>query len=227
MKLLKIIQDIGYKVLAKQLRLPSGWLANLTGSSMNKANALLYQLTLDNLAIADGDSILEIGFGNGKHFAELSAKVNNLKITGIDHAPKMVADAMRRNKHLHKSGAMNLSVGSSDALPYGNDSFDKTFCINVIYFWENPSLHLKEIYRVLKPGGIFCAGFRPKDNLAKFPFSKFGFNLYSEAEWRHLLTENGFTVMASQDGKHLEEIMNQRNTPFESLCVVCMKPMEE
>lgn len=223
MKLLSSIQDIWSKLMANQLRLPSGLLAKLTGSRMNKSNELLYHLTLENLSIKDGDTILEIGFGNGKFFSELNAKAKNLKITGIDHSPEMVSEALRINPDLHKTGALKTAVGSSDNMPFDDNSFNKIFCINVIYFWENPALHLKEIHRVLKPGGHFCTGFRPKENLSKFSFTKFGFTLYSEKEWKDLIEANGFQFVNAQNGKDLEQRMNQVNTPFESLCIVCVK----
>lgn len=223
MDLLSNIKDIWYKLMAKQLRLPSGLLAHLTGNRMNKSNELLYHLTLDHLNIKEEDSILEIGFGNGKFFSELNAKAKNLQITGIDHSPEMVTEAIRINKNLHESGTLKVMVGSSDSMPFDNHCFDKIFCINVIYFWENPALHLKEIHRVLKPGGYFCIGFRPKENLSKFPFTKFGFTLYTADEWKNVMEENGFQFIKSKRGKESERKPNQKNIPFESLCIVCCK----
>lgn len=223
MKLLSDIRDGWFKLMANQLRLPSGLLAKLTGNRMNKSNELLYHLTLENLNLKDGDNVLEIGFGNGKFFSELNAKANELKITGIDHSPEMVAEALRLNRSLYESGQLKTMVGSSDSMPFDNDSFDKIFCINVIYFWENPASHLQEIHRVLKPGGYFCIGIRPKENLMKFPFAKYGFTLYSAEECKNLVEENGFQFVKSQDGKGFEQNTNQLNTPFESLCVIFVK----
>jgi ubiquinone/menaquinone biosynthesis C-methylase UbiE len=212
-----------FKLMARQLRLPSGLLAKLTGNRMNKSNALLYQLTLNNLNLKNGDKVLEVGFGNGKHFSDFNTKAENLQITGIDHSPEMVHEAIINNKAFFASGRLNVLVGSSDRMPFDNNSFDTIFCVNVIYFWENPSAHLQEVYRVLKPGGIFCAGFRPKENLSKFPFANYGFIHYTESDWKLLIEENGFQFIRSQNGKELEIEMNQENTPFDSLCMVCIK----
>lgn len=210
-------------LIAKQLRLPSGLLASVTGNSMNKANKLLYRLIFDNLHINDGDRVLEIGFGNGKYFADLNNKASRLQLFGLDHSAKMVAAAIKKNRALHRAGKLNVFVGSSDKMPFENESLDVIYCINVIYFWENPEVDLKEIYRVLKPGGFFYTGFRPKDNLSKFSFTKFGFTLYTEEEWMKLNLENGFQVLVSLNGKSLEREMNMQNTPFESLCMISKK----
>lgn len=223
MTLLSNIKEGWFKLMASQLQKPSGLLAKLTGNRMNKSNELLYHLTLENLNLKDGDNILEIGFGNGKFFSELDAKANGLNITGIDHSPEMVAEAIRLNRDLYEYGRLKTMAGSSDSMPFDDDSFDKIFCINVIYFWENPELHLKEIHRVLKPGGYFCIGIRPKENLLKFPFSSYGFTLYSEEDCKELVEKSGFQFVKSQNGTDFEQKMNQLRTPFESLCVVCVK----
>lgn len=178
--------------MAGQLKQPSGILAKLTGNKMNESNESLYLLTINNLNLSDGDCILEIGFGNGKFFPTLISRAKNLQITGIDMSHEMVTEAVKNNADLFESGKMNVKVGSSENLPFDDNSFDKIFCINVIYFWEFPEVHLKEIYRVLKPSGSFCTGFRPAETMMQLPFTKYGFNLYSEEDWCNLLLSNNF-----------------------------------
>jgi ubiquinone/menaquinone biosynthesis C-methylase UbiE len=118
---------------------------------------------------------------------------------------------------------MKVTAGSSDNLPFEKSSFDKIYCINVIYFWKSPQLHLREIYRVLKPGGIFCTGFRPKENLSKFSFSNFDFTFYTEGEWKNSIEENGFQFIKSVSRIDSESGTNSKNVPFESLSVVSAK----
>lgn len=221
-----LIQKIihGYNnLIAKQLRLPSGLLAKYVGNTMNKSNEILYQLILRNIYVKEGDSILEIGFGNGKFFPMLNAKANKLKIVGIDHSPEMVAEGIRNNLPLSQTGEIKLSIGSSQNISYPDNSFDHIICINVIYFWENPELDLKEILRVLKPGGYFYTGFRPKENLSKFQFSKFGFSLYTEEEWQGFLEKNGFRLLGLHNSKDFEDIIQQKENIFESVCIISTK----
>lgn len=80
----------------------------------------------------------------------------------------MVAMAIKNNQSLTRAGKLNLQLGSSDNLPFGNDSFDKVFCINVIYFWDQPEKHLSEVHRVLKPSGQFFAAIRSKETFSHF-----------------------------------------------------------
>lgn len=212
-----------FKLMAKQLRKPNGLLANLTGNKMNKANEQLYQLTLNNLNVTDGNSILEIGFGNGKFFPKLYSKAKNLQITGIDISHEMVTEAVKNNAALFESGHMKVKVGNSDSLPFEDNSFDKIFCINVIYFWEMPEVHLKEIYRVLKPGGVFYTGFRPAETMLQLPFTKYGFYLYTENDWKKILLANHFNQITSTTlaEPHLKQPGQQKQ--LDGICIAAKK----
>jgi ubiquinone/menaquinone biosynthesis C-methylase UbiE len=180
------------KIIAKQLRRPSGILAGKVGKKMNKSNGFLYDFTITGMNLKDNESILEIGFGNGIFFDEIFSKANNLKISGLDFSPEMVKEATANNSSTMKSGKLSLRMGSSDNIPFPDNSFDKVFCINVIYFWERPSEHLKEIYRVLKPRGTFYTSIRTKESLMQMPFAKYGFHIYTEDNWVKTLQTNHF-----------------------------------
>jgi ubiquinone/menaquinone biosynthesis C-methylase UbiE len=135
----------------------------------------------------------------------------------------MVTQAVKNNTALFESGSIRVKAGSSDSLPFENNSFDKIFCINVIYFWETPDLHLKEIYRVLKPGGKFYTGFRPADIMLQLPFTKYGFTLYSESEWGKKLSDNQFDSISSVKLKG--EIVKQFGLTMEldGICMIARK----
>lgn len=209
--------------MAKQLRHPSGLLATLTGNKMNQSNELLYQLTLDTLHLEDGEQVLEIGFGNGKYFPELYSRAKNLQITGIDLSHEMVTQAVKNNVKLFENGNMNVKVGSSENLPFEANSFDKIFCINVIYFWEMPDLHLKEIYRVLKPGGKFYTGFRPAETMLQLPFTKYGFILYSEDDWNRMLFNNNFVTVSSSKRKDPAVKQLGLKLELDGICITAKK----
>lgn len=195
----------GPEQVAAQLRKPEGELGTAVGYSMNKTNAPLYDLVLETMQITNGDSILEIGFGNGKLFDKLFSVANDLQVAGLDYSADMVSEATGNNAGPIQDGRLALKQGNSDAIPFADTSFDKVFCCNVIYFWDEPAAHLKEIYRVLKPGGIFYAGFRSRSSMQAFPFTQFGFTLYEAAEWEALIRANGFIHRGTTEGtEHLE-----------------------
>lgn len=73
----------------------------------------------------------------------------------------------KNNEEAIVSDILDLRFGDCEVLPFNNDSFDKVFCINVVYFWEKPFDNLMEIHRVLKPGGKFYTGIRDKESMKK------------------------------------------------------------
>ncbi len=182
------------KKLAAQLRRPSGFLAKKVGDSMNISNSALYDFALDTLQLADGDAILEIGFGNGKTFPRLFSRSPGIRVTGLDFSPDMVKQARRNNAALLQSGRLKLVEGVSNRMPFPDHQFDKIFCINVLYFWDNPQEHLREVRRVLKPGGTFYPFIRSKESMQTMPFTQFGFLVKEEKEWLEEIRKAGFEV---------------------------------
>lgn len=211
------------KLIAAQLRKPSGLLGKKVGQKMNETNGFLYEFAIPHLKIANQDTILEIGFGNGKFFNKILNAAENLSVYGIDYAELMVKEAIANNIDAVKRGTLNLRTGNSNSLPYEDSLFDAVFCINVIYFWINPSVDLKEIYRILKPGGRFLTIIRTKQSMLEMPFSKYGFTLYDEVEWTTLLKKNAFTAIESFAIKEPLVKAEGMEYSLESLCIVAQK----
>lgn len=191
---------------------------------MNLVNEPLYDLTVDVMSPFSKEAILEIGFGTGKFFNKiLTKKEEGLKVSGIDYSDEMVEIARQHNHDAISSGQLTIKFGRSDAIPFPDQSFDKVFCNMVIYFWDIPENHLKEIHRVLKPGGTFYTGIRTKKSMLFFPFVEFGFNLYETEEWKKILEQNGFLFvdMHTQSDPEIELQGNPLN--LESCCLVARK----
>jgi len=212
------------KTIASQLRKPSGVLATKIGNKMNQTNGFLYDFTINTMEITTNESILEIGFGNGKFFEKIYSAGNNLRLSGLDFSPEMVKEATHNNQAAIAAGNLTLKLGSSDKIPFPDNSFDKVFCINVVYFWEKPADHVKEIYRVLKPGGKFYTSIRKKESLEQMPFSKYGFNIYTSAEWINILEVNQFHFLYTQKTENEPDTeLDGKFYKMESLCIVADK----
>lgn len=192
---------------------------------MNEINEVVYDFTLENMNIRENEAILEIGFGNGKFFNKLFAKTRNVKIWGIDFSKDMVGMATKHNQSSIKAGKLNLQLGSSDNLPFANGSFDKVFCINVIYFWDQPEKHVSEIHRVLKPDGEFFAAIRSKETFSHLPAADYGFTLYNEEEWKIVLEQNNFTLAGVRRKKEdmSKAKIDDNLAPHEILCLMAKK----
>lgn len=213
----------GPEFIAQQLRRPSGDFASEVGEKMNQVNEPLYDLVLDVMQPEDNDTILEIGFGTGKFFGKLFACANGLQVSAIDFSEAMVETAKKHNSDAISSGKLKVKQGNSDTLPFTDQKFDKVFCNMVIYFWDQPEEHLKEIRRVLKPGGTFYTGIRSRESMRVFPFVEYGFNLYSIKEWQDILNQNEFIVEEVHERLDPKINFEDNKIRLESCCIIAKK----
>ena len=92
---------------------------------------------------------------------------------------------------------MKVLEGSVESLPFADDSFDKITTVESFYFWPAPQENLKEVRRVLKPGGIFLlvADTYNKDGLdPKTLENIYRFHLFTPTreEFQELFEKAGF-----------------------------------
>lgn len=104
----------------------------------------------------------------------------------------MCEEAKALNANLIASKKLSLHCEETSALPFSDNSFGLSVALNVIYFLDPPGVHLKEIHRVLKPGGLFLIGYRPRYTVENLAFTNQNFILYEPDELKALLDENGF-----------------------------------
>ena len=101
----------------------------------------------------DGKRALEIGCGQGFGMEIILGQFGAAEVSGIDLDPHMVAIAQ---KHISPHGdRAEVSMGDATAIQAPDQSFDAVFDFGVIHQvpdWENA---IREVRRVLKPGGIF------------------------------------------------------------------------
>lgn len=99
-------------------------------------------------AQAQGEHILEVGVGTGKNFAFYP---ENARMTAIDFSPNMLKQAERKRER--KQLVVDLALMDVQSLCYADNSFDTVVASFVFCSVPKPRKGLKEIYRVLKPGG--------------------------------------------------------------------------
>jgi ubiquinone/menaquinone biosynthesis C-methylase UbiE len=181
------------KFIAKQLRQPSGLFSHFGIRFMNRTNLNLNKLTVQLLDVQPSDRILEIGFGGGGAIQCMIDSIQDGLIAGLDISDAALARCHKTFKKSVSQNKLELKKGYSTNIPYQNDFFNKVFAVNCIYFWSDPAVDLKEIYRVLKTGGTMILAIRPKEELSRHAFTKHGFSLYSDKQMQELLEQAGFT----------------------------------
>ena len=181
------------KYIARQLSNPTGIGGKLIFSIMNRQNQPLYEETIRLLALSDGDSVLDIGCGNG-NVLNLLARQYDCRLTGIDISMSIIEDASRRYRKFVKDGRMAFSCQSADAMSFADASFDKAYTINTVYFWANLDTAMSEIWRVLKPGGLFINILFSNETLSGFSHTRFGYKRYTIEELTRAGSDAGFVI---------------------------------
>ena len=182
------------RFVAGQFRTPTGFFGRLVGTIMARGNVLKQGWTVSLLNLQAEEHILEIGFGPGVAIQYAAQQAVTGQVAGIDSSDTMVQVARKRNAAAIKSGRVDLRQGEVSSLPYPDASFEKAFTIHCLYFWVKPIESLKEVRRVLKPGGLLAVTILPKE---KWPQGRRTpppdvFTLYSGSEVVQLLSSAGF-----------------------------------
>jgi ubiquinone/menaquinone biosynthesis C-methylase UbiE len=119
---------------------------------------------VDQLDLAPGDRVLEIGCGRGVAVALACARLTTGVITAVDRSSTAIEAARRRNRDDVTAGRVVLHTVALEAAGFPDDSFDKIFAINVNLFWvRHPDRELAALRRWLAPGGALHLCWEPPD----------------------------------------------------------------
>ena len=208
---------------AAQLRQPIGEDGIKTADWMNKGNLYFNMDALKALNAKEDDTILEIGMGNGFFVKDILNIHPSITYTGCDFSKLMITESEKMNKDWIEKNQAKFIESNASNLPFEKNTFNKILTINTIYFWENPSLVLTEINRVLMPNGEFIIGIRPKHQMEKYPFTQFGFQLYSKENLSDLLTQNGFKISNIIENNEPDFENNGLVFKMENIIMICVK----
>ena len=100
------------------------------------------------LDIEEGDRVLDVGCGTG--FATEGLLQHTQNVHGLDQSVHQLEKAWAK---LGKHDPVSFYRGDAERLPFEDDSFDVVWSSGSIEYWPNPVVALREIRRVVKPGG--------------------------------------------------------------------------
>jgi ubiquinone/menaquinone biosynthesis C-methylase UbiE len=146
-----------------QFARPQGWRGWIVGQLIAIKNRERSLWVLSLLDLRPTDHVLEIGFGSGVDICRVAERVPHGFVAGIDHSAAMLRQATSRNREMIRAARVELRQGSASELPYAANSFDAVYAINVAQFWDVPVNTVREIRRVLKPGGLAVLAVQPRN----------------------------------------------------------------
>ena len=112
-----------------------------------------FRAVLDALALRSDDRLIDIGCGGGA-LLELALK-SGCRAVGVDHSPDMVRAATELNTEAVRAGRLEVVQGRADHLAFPDGCFTCATMTGVFAFLTEPVAALREVRRVLRPGGRF------------------------------------------------------------------------
>lgn len=194
---------VNLKELALQLKCPKGTNGLKVAESMTETNISMTLHAIFALQLQAYEIVLELGHADCPHFLQLMSQANHIKYHGLETSSLMVSEASRKTIMQVDVPKPVFKWYNGTDIPYKANYFNKLFTVNTIYFWDKPKLLLEEIYRVLKPQGIFVLVFASKEYMETLPFTRFEFNLYGIDEVEAMVTHVGFNIDSITEKKEM------------------------
>jgi demethylmenaquinone methyltransferase / 2-methoxy-6-polyprenyl-1,4-benzoquinol methylase len=102
---------------------------------------------------APGDRVLDVATGTGM-VATALVRSYDCAVVGLDQSPQMLAGArakLEADRRLAEH--VTLVRGEAESLPFGDGDFDHLTFTYLLRYVEDPGATLRELARVVKPGG--------------------------------------------------------------------------
>jgi ubiquinone/menaquinone biosynthesis C-methylase UbiE len=139
--------------IVNQVRKPNAGVGRFFLWIMNLSHSSLTDWGLAHVDIETDFTILDVGCGGGRTIEKLAALAPTGKVYGLDYANGSVAASRRKNAKLIGAGRVEITLATVSQLPFPNDAFDLVTAVETQYYWPDLVNDMREILRVLKPGG--------------------------------------------------------------------------
>ena len=179
------------KSFFSQCARPEGFLGRVMLRFMNFGHAPLTNWGLSLVEIHDGWTMLDIGCGGGATLKRLLMRSKGAQVYGIDISEESVAKARKVNANVLDRQVF-VTQGSAEKLPYEDNKFDLVTAVETVYFWPDLPNCLKEVRRVVKPGGRFAIMVEVLENDSVWTDVVDGMTAYSPEQLKEMLDEAGF-----------------------------------
>jgi ubiquinone/menaquinone biosynthesis C-methylase UbiE len=164
------------------------WLRRATHPPVSR----LRQWAVELLHVQPADRVLEFGFGPDLALRDTAAHLTSGCVVGIDPTGTRLDVVHVRHAPAVPDSKVHVLQGMGQALPLAAASFDKALTIDVIDFMPDPLALLREVLRVLRPGGRVAVFWLPGASPARQGRAAEVFRPYEPVEVIELLLAAGF-----------------------------------
>lgn len=138
--------------------LPGKAVCKLVWNMNKRENEHYLELALSGIPKDFDGRMLEVPVGTGVLSMPVYETLPDADITCLDYSPDMMERAKRQAQ---KRGLENVRFMQGDVgkLPFPDGSFDLVLSLNGFHAFPDKEAAYREIFRVLRPNGIFCGCF--------------------------------------------------------------------
>ena len=183
-----------------QFEFPRGFAGRITLMFMNRGHKSIYDNVAKALELRAEDNFLEIACGNGHFIKNYTSRVHS--VAGLDLSELCSKLATKKNKERIIAGSAEFVQGEATQLPWEDNKFSVVTSMASFMMFPKPVESLKEMYRVLRPGGkvVVCIEWNAEDGKDHSKdIKKYGMQLWTENDMRNMLREAGFRPEAARD----------------------------
>jgi arsenite methyltransferase len=126
------------------------WAEAGRGEGMERDHLPITLPVLEKMRLAATDNVLDVGCGSGWLTRLLAKNVTEGRVVGMDVSDEMIRVARRASVDFEN---ILYATGDVGEIPWDANFFSHAISVESAYYWPEPGAGIKEIYRVLRPGG--------------------------------------------------------------------------
>ncbi|HUS01189.1 MAG TPA: class I SAM-dependent methyltransferase [Chitinophagaceae bacterium] len=210
----RIIWKPVYETIAKKIKAPHWHFMNYgyvpfpseetlwlhREDEINRYSIQLYHYLISKVDVIDKD-ILEVGSGRGGGSAYINKYLKPKMIIGLDIAH----NAIKLANENHSVKSLKFVQGSAENLPFPDETFDVVINVESCHAYGSVQAFLKEVKRVLRPGGyLLCTDMRSPNGMKTLKNNLLGTGMRLAKE--EVITENVITAIEHEENMKQKRI---------------------
>jgi arsenite methyltransferase len=175
------------------------WAEAGRGEGMERDHLPITLPVLEKMRLAATDNVLDVGCGSGWLARRLAERVQEGRVVGVDVSDEMIRVARRTSLEFEN---ILYATGEVGEIPWEANFFNHAISVESAYYWPEPAPGIREIFRVLRPGGrawILINYYRDNLHCHQWgPLLTVPTQLLPAEEWAELFGAAGFVDVAQE-----------------------------